>query len=153
VLARLAFVEWDDAELPRICTDAARTVLWPTLTIHKAVFLFPAAHLAAMPKVVMLGSNSGKACLVNRIITNTFLADSTPTVGAAYAQKTVRWHDTDLRLDIWDTAGFEVFRCVAPMHYQEARAVIVVFDLSTRIRSPMRANGWTSSARRGIPMP
>lgn len=82
-------------------------------------------------KVALLGPpGSGKTCVTNRIISDTFKSTWVPTVGGVYAKKTVRWRDTDIRLDIWDTGGSEKYESLGPMYYREARAVLIVFDLS-----------------------
>jgi small GTP-binding protein len=36
------------------------------------------------------------------------------------------------RLELWDTAGEEKFRCLAPMYVREADAAIIVFDVTDR---------------------
>ncbi len=37
-----------------------------------------------------------------------------------------------VKLQIWDTAGEEKFRCVAPMYYKNAAAVLLVYDSTNR---------------------
>ncbi|KAG0085837.1 hypothetical protein BGZ93_000434 [Podila epicladia] len=39
--------------------------------------------------------------------------------------------DHRVRLQIWDTAGAERFRSMAPMYYRSANAVIVVYDITS----------------------
>jgi small GTP-binding protein len=98
-------------------------------------------------KVVMIGpAGCGKTAITNRIIQNTFRGNSTATVGAAFFAKLVTVNGVELRLDIWDTGGSEKFRSLAPMYYREARAAVIVFDL-TDAASLVQANAWIDELR------
>jgi small GTP-binding protein len=100
-------------------------------------------------KVVMVGPpGSGKTSIASRMVRDVFLSSVDPTVGGAFHAKLVKTPDTDLLLEFWDTAGAERFRSLAPMYYRDARAVIVVFDL-TNADSLDQAAGWVAEVRRG----
>ena len=36
------------------------------------------------------------------------------------------------KLDIWDTAGHERFRALAPIYYRNAEAAIIVYDVTSK---------------------
>lgn len=41
--------------------------------------------------------------------------------------------DVSLRFEIWDTAGQEKYRSVAPLYYRGAHAALLVYDISKRV--------------------
>lgn len=47
-----------------------------------------------------------------------------------YHKKTIRVHDQDVLLSIWDTAGQEKYWSMARMYYRNANVFILVFDLT-----------------------
>lgn len=84
-------------------------------------------------RAVTIGESSvGKTCLVNRFIRNKFNVAEANTVGAIYETYTERRGDQSIEVQIWDTAGQEKFRSLAPVYYRGAAAAIVVFDMSKR---------------------
>lgn len=82
-------------------------------------------------KVVILGaSQTGKTSIVQRILTNRFQGETEATVGASFFSKTVSVDNKTIKLDIWDTGGQERYRSLAPMYYRDARAAVIVFDVT-----------------------
>ena len=83
-------------------------------------------------KVVMLGaSHVGKTSIVTRYIQNGFSEEAQSTIGASFVNKSVTLDDGhEVHLQIWDTAGQEQFRSLAPMYYHSADAAIIVFALN-----------------------
>lgn len=82
-------------------------------------------------KVILLGqSATGKTCLSNRIIQDSFNEMTRSTVGPACLSKTLEYNGITMRLDIWDTGGSERYRSIAPMYYHDAAAAVVVFDVT-----------------------
>ena len=85
----------------------------------------------------MIGDKSvGKTSIVKRYIDNFFTVMTESTIGTQFCQKTVSvkhpltTEPTDVRLQIWDTAGEEKFRSVTPMYYKNASAVMIVYDIT-----------------------
>ncbi|KZW03865.1 ras-domain-containing protein [Exidia glandulosa HHB12029] len=73
----------------------------------------------------------GKTSLVHRYTENKFTPTSTTsTTGALFLTKKVVVDNFKVRLQIWDTAGAERFRSIAPMYYRNAHAAIVVYDIT-----------------------
>ena len=84
-------------------------------------------------RAVTIGESSvGKTCLVNRFIRNRFNIAEANTVGAIYDTYTVQRNGMTIEVQIWDTAGQEKFRSLAPAYYRGAAAAVVVFDMSKR---------------------
>lgn len=94
------------------------------------------------------GSGVGKTSLVLRFISDRFDATSSPTIGASYAQKDVQTQDKRIvRFKIWDTAGQEKFRGLAPMYFRGSEAAILVYD-TTSTKSFDELKFWTSELRK-----
>ena len=84
-------------------------------------------------RAVTIGESSvGKTCLVNRFIRNQFNIAEANTVGAIYDTYTTQRDGLTIEVQIWDTAGQEKFRSLAPAYYRGAAAAVVVFDMSKR---------------------
>ncbi|CAI4230469.1 unnamed protein product [Auanema sp. JU1783] len=81
-------------------------------------------------KVVVLGdSGAGKTALLRRFIENLFDDENPSTIGIDFQHKTYILDDnTAVRLQIWDTAGQEKFRHLAPSYIREASVAVIVFD-------------------------
>jgi Ras-related protein Rab-5C len=109
-------------------------------------------RLIRSEKIVLIGAaSSGKTSLVNRFTRDHFVANSDATIGAAFMSKTITVEGTDIKLEIWDTGGSEKYKALAPMYYREARAAIIVFDITSR-HSFEEAGEWLSEFReRGQP--
>ena len=82
-------------------------------------------------KIVLVGpSNAGKTSIAKRFTTDTFDEFQDMTVGSAFFSKQVtsKVHKTTVRVELWDTAGQEKFRSVAPMYFRNAAGALLVFD-------------------------
>lgn len=81
-------------------------------------------------KVIMLGDASvGKSSLVVRFTKGVFSVGMEPTIGLSFATATIKTSNGPVNLKIWDTAGSERYRSLAPKYIVDADFVIVVFDL------------------------
>ena len=84
-------------------------------------------------KVVLVGNTQvGKTCLVSRLMTGTFRANSPATVGAAFQDHVMTTDKGIVSMQIWDTAGQEKYRSLTPMYYRNAHAAVLVFDVTNR---------------------
>ncbi|CAL6045646.1 Rab2a [Hexamita inflata] len=82
-------------------------------------------------KVALVGDTAvGKTCIATRFTTNTFNKQEISSNSAAFYKKTVSVQDQYVKFQIWDTAGQECYKSLAPMYYRSAIAVLIVFDLS-----------------------
>ncbi|EAY04500.1 small GTP-binding protein, putative [Trichomonas vaginalis G3] len=98
-------------------------------------------------KIVLLGQSSvGKTCIASRFVKSSFLPNAVPTVGASYLTKTISFEKQVYELNIWDTAGQELYRSLTPMYYRNCHAAIVVFDITNR-QSFASASDWISEVR------
>ena len=83
-------------------------------------------------RVVLLGKQAtGKTCIIARFINGTFDPGTISSLTAQFIRKTIQFADgRNITLDIWDTAGQEKYRAIAKIYYKEARAVILVYDIT-----------------------
>jgi small GTP-binding protein len=84
-------------------------------------------------KVVVVGdSGTGKTCLVFRYVRGSFDEESQPSLGVEFLTKIVPTARHRIQLQLWDTAGQELFRSVTRGYYRGSAAALVVFDLTSR---------------------
>jgi small GTP-binding protein len=85
-------------------------------------------------KTIAIGDSSvGKSSLLARFTRDAFDAMARPTLGVEFLARrldTPKRHHIELQL--WDTAGQEMFRTVTRGYYRGASVVYLVFDLANR---------------------
>ncbi|XP_072169514.1 ras-related protein Rab-22A-like [Diadema setosum] len=84
-------------------------------------------------KVVLLGEMGvGKSSIAGRTKSDTFLDSYQATIGATFTTKHIVDGDSQYKFYIWDTAGKEKFRTLAPLYYRDAAAAILIYDISAK---------------------
>jgi len=82
-------------------------------------------------KVVILGEMStGKTSVVLRLVRDEFTDTHEPTIGAAFMVHKMNVDGVPCKMEIWDTAGQDRYKTLAPMYYNGAPAAIVVYDIT-----------------------
>jgi len=94
-------------------------------------------------KVVLLGdSGVGKSSIALRFVTDEFCPYSEATIGASFMSKSIvipalsksdsneSKAERSIGFKIWDTAGQEKYRSLAPMYYRGSSIAILVFDIT-----------------------
>ena len=73
-------------------------------------------------------------------------------MGANFSSKVIDLPGTQdkMKLQIWDTAGQEVYRSITPIYYRDAAAAICVFDV-TDAKSLESAERWIKDLRENAP--
>ena len=85
-------------------------------------------------KLVLLGdAGVGKSSIVLRFTDDSFSDFQESTVGSAFLKKQIELEHSIIRFEIWDTAGQEKYRSLAPMYYRGAHVAIVVYDITREI--------------------
>ncbi|KAH0789765.1 small GTP-binding protein [Histomonas meleagridis] len=98
-------------------------------------------------RVVFIGdSNVGKTSLLQKYINGPYQKDPSPTIGAVFHTKEVKFKNKQIILQIWDTAGQEEYRSIGPIYYRNSNAAIAVFDL-TKKESLKSLEGWIKAFR------
>ncbi|XP_059148842.1 ras-related protein Rab-22A-like [Physella acuta] len=102
-------------------------------------------------KVCLLGeSGVGKSSIVMRFVADKFKNALESTIGASFMTKTIFLDDNTYKFQIWDTAGQEKYRALAPMYYRGSAAAIIVYDV-TRETSFHAVKGWVHELQRHGP--
>lgn len=84
-------------------------------------------------KIVLLGAtHTGKTSILRRLVFNRFSDEVMPTLGAGLNTFDHCFGDRSIRLNIWDTAGQENYRSLARIYYRDARAAVIVFDVTSK---------------------
>ena len=85
-------------------------------------------------KVVLIGESSvGKTCIINRFTKETYNPNEVSSLSASYVEKVIKLDEYEgkaIKFDIWDTAGQERFRSIGKIFYNDANAVILVYDIT-----------------------
>jgi small GTP-binding protein len=84
-----------------------------------------------IPRVITLGdSGVGKTALISRMKTGEFLQSTTPTIGAGVTLVEVDIDSKHDSLQLWDTAGQELYRSIIPVYFKGAVLAILVFSIT-----------------------
>jgi small GTP-binding protein len=82
-------------------------------------------------KIVLLGDkNVGKTCLVQRFVEGYFSQNCQSTIGAFFLTKRLKVDGHVCKLQVWDTAGSERFRSMAPMYYRSASCAVCCYAVN-----------------------
>jgi small GTP-binding protein len=82
-------------------------------------------------KIVLLGDTGvGKTALVDRVSKDVFSLTHVPTVGAQFISVEMSVEDHPCVLEIWDTAGQELFRSLVGFYTRDAKGCFILFDLT-----------------------
>ena len=83
-------------------------------------------------KAVLVGdSGVGKTCIIQRYVNNDYNENTESTSTSTYSYKTLdfKQYNKSISLDIWDTAGQELYRALAKNFYLNASIGILVYDI------------------------
>jgi Ras-related protein Rab-5C len=99
-------------------------------------------------RVILLGdSGVGKTTLVHRMKTGEFLTEVIPTIAAGVTTMEVVAQRIRYPLQIWDTAGQELYRSIIPIYFKGADFALLVFAMNDE-RSFISLDGWIRDLNR-----
>jgi len=96
-------------------------------------------------KVVLVGdSGVGKTCIIQRYVKNDFSESTESTIASTYSYKVldIKKYNQKISLDIWDTAGQELYRALAKNFYLNASIGILVYDIRRKESFDAIKNYW-----------
>ena len=95
-------------------------------------------------KIVLIGESwAGKTSIINRFIDDTFNENAISTLSVQFLRKNLELPGNKrITLDIWDTAGQERFRSLNRIFYSNAKAVILVYDITNKKSFDEIKNYW-----------
>ena len=81
-------------------------------------------------KIIMIGDcGVGKTCLSNKASRNIFDGNYLSTVGFEFLTINVRVHESNIKLQIWDTCGQEIYRSLIVSFFRCASLAIIVYSI------------------------
>ena len=85
-------------------------------------------------KYIIVGESSvGKSCLLLQFIDNRFKDSHDLTIGVDFGSKTIQLNDsTNVKVQIWDTAGQESFRSITRSYYRGSICALLCYDITRR---------------------
>jgi len=85
-------------------------------------------------KLVLLGPPAtGKSSLSLRFISDKFHNYSQSTIGASFSTRVLELEgERKVRINVWDTAGQEKYKSLAPMYYRGSSAAVLVYDITDK---------------------
>jgi small GTP-binding protein len=83
-------------------------------------------------KLLMLGDPAvGKTNFLLRFTENTFIENYMNTIGFDYKSETLQVDSKTVKLQIWDTAGQDRYKCVTKNFYQKAQGIVLMYDITS----------------------
>ena len=92
----------------------------------------PVEDLIKLKLIVVGNQGTGKSCILNRYVNETFEENYQATIGLDFQSKNITIHDQDVRLILYDTAGQEKFRSLIPTYIREAQIILLIYDIADR---------------------
>ena len=81
-------------------------------------------------KIIIIGdSGVGKTCLTVKATTGEFSPENSPTLGFDYSPFLMKYKDTVLKLEIWDTCGQETYRALIKSFFVNSSLAIIVYAI------------------------
>ena len=85
-------------------------------------------------KTVLVGETGvGKTSIIKQFTNNVFDEDCAPSISSQYNSKKIliKGIEKELKFDLWDTAGQEIYRSLAKIFYKDAKIIIFVYDITS----------------------
>ena len=83
-------------------------------------------------KYIIIGdTGTGKSCILRRFIDNNFNDIHDITIGVEFGvNNIIAKNGKKIKIQIWDTAGQEMFRSITRSYYRDATVTLIVFDIT-----------------------
>ena len=84
-------------------------------------------------KIIIVGdSGVGKSCISIKASRNYFEDFYSPTIGLEFLSFNIRVEDKNIKLQIWDTCGQEIFRSLITSYFRNASLAIIVYSIERK---------------------
>ena len=98
-------------------------------------------------KVVLIGdAGVGKSSILYNLTNNQFFHNYDMTIGVEYSSKIITQDAKYIKLQIWDTAGQEVFKSITKSYYRDNSVIIIVYD-TTDYESFLNVENWLNDIK------
>jgi small GTP-binding protein len=102
-------------------------------------------------KFIIVGNSAvGKSCLLLRFDEDRFQTIHDVTVGVTFSIKMVQVDGQDVKIQIWDTAGQEIFRSITRSYYRDSVCAMIVYDITDE-SSFSKVEDWIRDVRNLAP--
>ena len=102
-------------------------------------------------KFIIVGNSAvGKSCLLLRFDEERFQPIHDVTVGVTFSIKMVSIEGQDVKVQVWDTAGQEIFRSITRSYYRDSACAIIVYDITDQ-SSFAKVEDWIRDVRNLAP--
>ena len=82
-------------------------------------------------KLILIGNSGvGKSSILNRYMNKVFEESYKCTIGVDFLMKSIEINGKTVKLQLWDTAGQEKYKCMVSSYYRGANVALVVFDIT-----------------------
>jgi len=84
-------------------------------------------------KILSIGeSGVGKTCILLRYVEDTFTENHISTIGVDFKTKLLPYGDNQInKLQIWDTAGQDRFRCITKNYFRGSNGIMLIYDITS----------------------
>ena len=110
--------------------------------------------VAAMKIIVVGDASVGKTSVLSRFLHGpagpAAASEHGPTIGVDFGIKVVKVRGRPVKLQIWDTAGLEMYRSIASAYFRKAAGCIAMYDL-TNARSFESLKRWADDVYGAAP--
>lgn len=82
-------------------------------------------------KFIIIGNSGvGKTCIIDRMVFDRFQDNHDVTIGVNFQVQMMQIESTQLKLQLWDTAGQEIYRSITQGYYRDTDVAIIVYDIT-----------------------
>lgn len=103
-------------------------------------------------KILLLGDCSvGKTCFLLRYVEDTFTENHITTIGVDYKTKVFQEEKSAqlIKLQIWDTAGQDKFRCITKNYFRGSNGILLIYDITNQ-NSFKNIRNWVSQIKESL---
>ena len=84
-------------------------------------------------KAILLGNSGvGKTNLINTCVGLKFEEGNNPTTSGSFAQKKILIGNKNITINLWDTAGEEVYKSITKIFLKKSEIVVFVYDITDK---------------------
>ena len=84
-------------------------------------------------KIIFVGdSGVGKTTMIKNLNEEPYKDLNESSIGIDFYSKKIKYKGTEIRLQIWDTAGQEKYRGLIPSYIRNAALIFLIYDISSK---------------------
>jgi Ras-related protein Rab-1A len=118
--------------------------------INNEEIILPTIKTNVFIKCLLIGSSGvGKSSILERYTADIFQQHFITTIGVDYRFKNIIIDNYNIKLQLWDTASQERFRCITTNYYRNSHIIIVCYDI-TDIYSFNDLDYWLTDCTKNI---